>query len=66
MVARGTGSRLASISARLVVAAIDVPAGTIGTPMTFVLEGLQHIAVTVGGTVPELIAFVLSSEAPLN
>lgn len=55
-----------SISARLVVAAIDLPAGTIGTPMTFVLEGLQHIAVTVGGTVPELIAFVLSSEAPLN
>ena len=41
------------------VASVDLPAGAIGTPMTYLDQGKQYIALTVGGEVPELIAFAL-------
>ncbi len=41
------------------VASVDLPAGAIGNPMTYMLDGRQYIALTVGGDVPELIAFTL-------
>ena len=42
------------------VASVDLPRGAIGTPMTYLLDGRQYIALTVGGDpVPELIAFAL-------
>ena len=42
-----------------IVGSIDLPAGSIGTPMTYMHDGKQYIAITVGGTVPELLAFAL-------
>ena len=42
-----------------IVGSIDLPSGAIGTPMTYLHEGTQYIALTVGGDVPELIAFAL-------
>ena len=42
-----------------IVGSLDLPAGAIGTPMTYLHEGKQYIALTVGGTVPELLAFAL-------
>ena len=42
-----------------VVGSIDLPAGAIGTPMTYMHAGKQYIALTVGGDVPELIALAL-------
>ena len=48
---KATGQNLASV---------DLPRGAIGTPMTYLLDGRQHIALTVGGSpVPELIALAL-------
>ena len=48
---KATGRQLASV---------DLPSGAIGTPMTYMLEGKQYIALTVGGDpVPELVAFTL-------
>jgi quinoprotein glucose dehydrogenase len=42
------------------VASLDLPRGALGTPMTYMLDGKQYIALTVGGDpVPELIAFAL-------
>ena len=38
---------------------VDLPAAAIGTPMTYMLDGAQYIALTVGGDVPELVAFRL-------
>ena len=40
------------------LASVDLPAGAIGTPMTYLLNGRQYIALTVGGG-PRLIAFAL-------
>ena len=40
-------------------ASIDLPAGALGAPMTYMLDGNQYIAVTVGGEVSGLIAFRL-------
>ena len=40
---------------------VDLPGGALGTPMTYVLDGQQYIALTVGGRVPELVAFKLPS-----
>ena len=38
----------------------DLPGGAIGTPMTYLLDGRQYIALTVGGSrVPELVALAL-------
>ena len=42
-----------------VVGSLDLPAGAIGTPMTYLHEGVQYIALTIGGEVPELIALRL-------
>ena len=42
-----------------IVGAVDLPGGPIGTPMTYLFEGKQYIALTVGGEVPELVAFAL-------
>ena len=48
---KATGEELASV---------DLPGGAIGTPMTYLVNGKQHIALTVGGgRVPELVAFAL-------
>ncbi len=42
------------------VASVDLPGGAIGTPMTYLLDGKQYIALTVGGErVPALIALAL-------
>ncbi len=46
-----------------IVASVDLPAGAIGTPMTYLHEGRQYIALTVGGDVPELIALALPQES---
>ena len=40
-------------------ASIDLPGGTLGTPMTYMLDGHQYLALTVGGEVPSLAAFRL-------
>ena len=42
-----------------IVGSLDLPAGAIGTPMTYLHEGRQYIALTIGGDVPELIALAL-------
>lgn len=42
-----------------IVGSVDLPAGVIGTPMTYMHEGRQFIALTVGGDVPELVSFAL-------
>ncbi|MDX1384556.1 MAG: PQQ-binding-like beta-propeller repeat protein [Thermoanaerobaculia bacterium] len=42
-----------------VIATVDLPAGALGTPMTFRLDGRQYLALTVAGQVPELIALAL-------
>ena len=42
-----------------VLAAIDLPGGAIGTPMTYMLDDRQYIALTVGGETPALVAFRL-------
>jgi quinoprotein glucose dehydrogenase len=42
------------------VARVDLPGVAIGTPMTYMLDGKQYIALTVSGDpVPELVAFAL-------
>ena len=46
-----------------IVGSVDLPAGAIGTPMTYLHEGRQYIALTIGGDVPELIAFALPWES---
>ena len=48
---KATGEELASV---------DIPRGAIGTPMSYLLDGRQYIALTVGGSpVPQLIALAL-------
>ena len=42
-----------------ILSSVDLPGGPIGTPMTYLHEGRQHIALTVGGDVPQLVAFAL-------
>ena len=42
-----------------IVGSVDLPSGAIGSPMTYMHEGKQHIALTIGGDVPELIALAL-------
>ena len=44
----------------LPVGSVDLPGGAIGTPMTYMLDGRQYLALTVGGeTAPQLIALGL-------
>ena len=38
---------------------VDLPTGAIGTPMTYMVDGQQYIAVAVGGRPPAMIAFRL-------
>ena len=38
---------------------VDLPGGAIGTPMTYLLDGRQYIALTVGGESPSLVAYRL-------
>ncbi len=40
------------------LSSVDLPAGAIGTPMTYMVEGRQYIALTLGGG-PRLVAFAL-------
>ena len=40
------------------LASVDLPSGGIGTPMTYMVDGRQYIALTVGGG-PRLVAFAL-------
>ena len=40
------------------LASVDLPSGAIGTPLTYLVEGRQYIALTVGGG-PRLVAFAL-------
>ena len=47
---KATGAELASL---------DLPGGALGAPMTYMLDGNQYIAVTVGGEVSGLVAFRL-------
>ena len=42
------------------VGSVDLPGGALGTPMTYMLDGRQYVALTVGGPVPELVAFRLA------
>lgn len=42
-----------------IVGSVDLPGGAIGTPMTCLHDGRQFIALTVGGDMPELVAFAL-------
>ena len=41
--------------------AVDLPAGTIGTPMTYLADGRQYIAVSIGGG-PRVVAFALPAD----
>jgi len=41
------------------VGEIELPGRPIGTPMTYMLDGKQYIALTISGRVPRLVAFVL-------
>ena len=41
------------------IASLNLPSGALGSPMTYLLDGVQHIALTVGGEVPGLIVFRL-------
>jgi quinoprotein glucose dehydrogenase len=42
------------------IASVDLPSQAVGTPMTYLVDGKQYIALTVGtNPVPELIAFAL-------
>jgi quinoprotein glucose dehydrogenase len=41
------------------VASVDLPSGALGTPMTYMEAGKQYIALTIGGSPPELIALAL-------
>ena len=43
------------------VASVDLPGGALGAPMTYLLDGIQYIAMTVSGDVPGLVAFRLPS-----
>lgn len=42
-----------------VIGKVDLPGSAIGTPMTYMLNGKQYIALTVDGTPPQLIALRL-------
>jgi quinoprotein glucose dehydrogenase len=42
-----------------IVGSVDLPARAIGTPMTYMHNDAQYVALTVGGEVPELVALRL-------
>ena len=41
------------------LASLDLPGGALGAPMTYLLDGRQHLALTVGGDVPGLVVFTV-------
>ena len=41
-----------------IVGSVDLPSGAVGTPMTYMVDGRQFIALTIGGG-PRLVAFAL-------
>ena len=38
---------------------VDLPTGALGTPMTYMVDGVQYIAVPIGGRPPQMVAFRL-------
>ena len=42
-----------------IIGSVDLPARAVGTPMTYMHDGAQYIALTIGGAVPELVALRL-------
>ncbi|MEO2197258.1 MAG: PQQ-binding-like beta-propeller repeat protein [bacterium] len=42
-----------------VVGSVDLPAGALGTPMTYLHDGRQFVGLTIGGETPELIALAV-------
>ena len=38
---------------------VDLPTGALGTPMTYMVDGVQYIALPIGGRPPQMIAFRL-------
>ena len=42
-----------------ILGSVDLPAGAIGTPMTYMVDDKQYVALTVGGSPPKLIALKL-------
>ncbi len=40
-------------------ASLDLPSGALGSPMTYLLDDRQYLAVTVGGEIPGLLVFAL-------
>ena len=42
-----------------VVGSVDLPAGALGTPMTYLHSGRQFVGLTIGGETPELIALAV-------
>ncbi len=42
-----------------VVGSVEIPAATMGTPMTYLHDGKQYIGVTIQGSPPEMIALTL-------
>ena len=60
----GNGARLVAYDKATgeEIASADLPRGAIGTPMTYMHDSRQYIALTIGGTPPELIAFALPED----
>jgi len=44
------------------VGKVPLPGNPIGTPMTYMLDGRQYIALTVSGRIPKLVAYALPRE----
>ncbi len=57
----GGGARLVAYdkSTGEELGSVNLPRGAIGTPMTYMQDGKQYIALTIGGSPPELIALAL-------
>jgi quinoprotein glucose dehydrogenase len=57
----GDGARLVAFDKATgkELGSVDLPRGAIGTPMTYMVDGKQYIALTIGGTPPELVAYAL-------
>ena len=49
-----------------ILGSVDLPGRPIGTPMTYLHEGRQYIALTVGGEVPALVALAACGEGPAS
>ena len=47
-----------------ILGSVDLPGNPVGTPMTYLHEGRQYVALTVSGDVPELVALALPETGP--